>query len=101
VTASFLQLYAGPAARRAFDLTPGALSWDDTFLIYQDREYGLTDERAPTNEWEEVSASMNSSDLVALTKVWRDPGTLTYAEEDSLRTVFERHPLGQTVPTYG
>ena len=38
---SFVQRLAGPAARRAYDLTPRALAGDDTFLNYLAREYGL------------------------------------------------------------
>ena len=34
---SFLQRLAGPAARRAYDLTPRALAGDDTFLNYLSR----------------------------------------------------------------
>ena len=36
---TFLQRWAGPVARRAYDLTPRALAGDDTFLNYLAQKY--------------------------------------------------------------
>ena len=50
----------------------------------------------PTSRWLEVRPDLNAATLTALNKVWFERGRLTRAEERQLRTVFDKHPFGQT-----
>ena len=45
--------------------------------------------------WAEISALLQSSDFIALTKAWRG-ATLSEMETSRLKKVFVRYPLGQT-----